>query len=214
MLLHLRPLSEAVDLPINADSESGFAADPDGVATNVALAIQTGVAGLSIEDRKVEAPFGLYDKTLAIQRIRAARTSIDQSGSNMVLVARTEGLLNDPGAITPAIDKLVAFAEAGADCLYAPGVQKKGDIAAMVRAVAPKPVNVLVMGPGFTVAELADLGVRRISVGDAPSQVSWAAVLSAAEKMKAGFFDGLALGTPGRVLNDNFSKFAEKNHGP
>jgi 2-methylisocitrate lyase-like PEP mutase family enzyme len=113
-----------VDLPINADSESGFAADPDGVATNVALAIQTGVAGLSIEDRKVEAPFGLYDKTLAIERIRAARTSIDQSGSNIVLVARTEGLLNDPGAITPAIDKLVAFAEAGADCLYAPGVQK------------------------------------------------------------------------------------------
>ena len=113
------------------------------------------------------------------------------------LCVRLEGLLNDPGAITPAIDKLAAFA--GGRCRLSERTRcaKKGDIAAMVRAVAPKPVNVLVMGPGFTVAELADLGVRRISVGDAPSQVSWAAVLSAAEKMKAGFFDGLALGHTG-----------------
>jgi 2-methylisocitrate lyase-like PEP mutase family enzyme len=121
--------------------------------------------------------------------------------------ARTEGLLSDPGAVTPAIDKLVAFAEAGADCLYAPGVREKADIAPMVRAVAPKPLNVLVIDPRMSVAELADLGVRRISVGGALAQVAWAAMRTAAERIKAGSFDGLAGGMPGKQLNGIFGGF-------
>jgi 2-methylisocitrate lyase-like PEP mutase family enzyme len=157
VLQHLTSLCEAVELPVNADFESGFASDPEGVATNVGLAVQTGVAGLSIEDRDVEAPFGLYDTAFAVERIHAARAAIDRSGEDVILVARTEGLLSDPAAINPAIDKLVAFAEAGADCLYAPGVRGKGDIATMVRAVAPKPLNVVMMRPGLSVAELAPI---------------------------------------------------------
>src|SRR3954469_17308524 len=125
VLQHLTFLCDAVDLPVNADFESGFASDPEGVAANVGLAVQTGVAGLSIEDRNVEAPPALYDRSFAVERIRAARAAIDQSGEDVILVARTEGLLSDPSAITPAIDKLVAFVEAGADCLYAPGVRAK-----------------------------------------------------------------------------------------
>jgi 2-methylisocitrate lyase-like PEP mutase family enzyme len=208
VLEHLRSLCDAVDLPVNADFESGFAADPDEVAANVGLAIQTGVAGLSIEDRQLEEPFGLYDKAFAVERIRAARAAIDQSGEDVILVARTEGLLSDPAAIKPAIDKLIAFAEAGADCLYAPGVRDKADIAAMVRAVAPKPLNVLAMGGGTGVAELAELGVRRISVGGALARVAWAAAVAAAERIKAGSFDGLAGGMPGKQMNDIFRGFA------
>jgi 2-methylisocitrate lyase-like PEP mutase family enzyme len=208
VLEHLSSLCNAVDLPVNADFESGFAADPEGVAANVGLAIQTGVAGLSIEDRELEAPFGLYDEAFAVERIRAARAAIDQSGEDVILVARTEGLLGDPAAIKTAIDKLVAFAEAGADCLYAPGVRDKADIAAMVRAVAPKPLNVLAIGPGLSVAELAELGVRRISVGGALARAAWAAMLTAAERIKAGSFDGLAGGTPGMQLNQIFDSFA------
>src|SRR6478609_1392902 len=134
---HLATLCHAVDLPVNADFESGFAVDPEGVAVNVGLAIKTGVAGLSIEDREIDTPLDLYEKSFAVDRIRAAREAIDQSGEDVILVARAGGLLRDPGAISPAIDKLVVFAESGADRLYAPGVQKKGDIATMVRAVAP-----------------------------------------------------------------------------
>jgi 2-methylisocitrate lyase-like PEP mutase family enzyme len=207
VLEHLAALCQAVDLPVNADFESGFATDPAGVAMNVALAVQTGVAGLSIEDREIEAPFGLYDKSFAVERIRAAREAIDRSGEDVILVARTEGLLSDRGAIAPAIDKLVAFADAGADCLYAPGVREKADIATMVRAVAPKPLNVLMMGPGLSAAELADLGVRRISVGGALARVIWAALLSAAQQLKAGSFDGLAGGIPGKDLNEIFGGF-------
>ena len=208
VLEHLKSLCAAVDLPVNADFESGFAADPGGVAANVGLAIQTGVAGLSIEDRELEAPFGLYETAFAAERIRAARAAIDQSKQDVILVARTEGLLSDPTAIKPAIDKLVAFAEAGADCLYAPGVRDKADIAAMVRAVAPKPLNVLAMAPWPSVAELAELGVRRISVGGALARVGWAAMWKAAEQIKAGSFEGLAVGMPGKPLNEIFGGFA------
>ena len=206
VLEHLTSLCAAVDLPVNADFESGFAADPEGVAANVGLADQTGVAGLSIEDRDRRDGWPVRAALLG-GRIRAARAAIDQSGEDVVLVARTEGLLSDPGAINPAIDKLVAFAEAGADCLYAPGVRDKADIAAMVRAVAPKPLNVLVMGPGLSVAELAELGVRRISVGGALARVAWAAMLAAAEQIKVGSFDGLAGGQSGKQLNDIFGGF-------
>jgi 2-methylisocitrate lyase-like PEP mutase family enzyme len=208
VLEHLRALCGAVDLPVNADFESGFAADPDEVAANVGLAIETGVAGLSIEDRRLEEPFGLYDRAFAVERIRAARAAIDQSGEDVILVARTEGLLSDPAAIMLAIDKLIAFADAGADCLYAPGVRDKADISAMVRAVAPRPLNVLAMGPGPGVAQLAELGVRRISVGGALARVAWAAMLAAAERIKAGSFDGLAGGAPGKQMNDIIGGFA------
>jgi 2-methylisocitrate lyase-like PEP mutase family enzyme len=208
VLRHLSELCAAVDLPINADFESGFAADPEGVAANVALAVQAGVAGLSIEDRDIDAASGLYDTAFAVERIRAARAAIDRSGEDVILVARTEGLLDDATAVTPAIDKLVAFAAAGADCLYAPGVRDKSQIAAMVRAVAPKPLNVLVMDTGWSVAELADLGVRRISIGGALARVAWGAAVAAAERIRNGSFDGLANGMPGGKLNRIFSDFA------
>lgn len=206
VLDHLSELCDAVDLPVNADFESGFAVEPEAVAINVELAIGTGVAGLSIEDSK-PGDKGLHDRAFAVERIRAAREAIDRSGQDVILVARTEGMLADPEALTPAIEKLVAFAEAGADCLYAPGVNKTEDIAQMVRAVAPKPLNVLMTGPGLSVADLAGLGVRRISVGGALARVALRAMLSAAEQIKAGSFEGLANAAPGRRFNDIFSGF-------
>jgi 2-methylisocitrate lyase-like PEP mutase family enzyme len=208
VLQHLTLLCEAVDLPINADYESGFASGPEELAANVGRVIKTGVAGFSIEDRVLGKPSELYDIDFAVRRIAAARAAVDHSGQDVVLVARTEEMLIDPEALTPAIDKLVAFAAAGANCLYAPGVRDKTDIAAMVRAVAPKPLNVLMMGPGPSVAELADLGVRRISVGGALARVAWEAVAKAAERLKAGSFDGLPTGKPAVKLNDIFGSFA------
>jgi 2-methylisocitrate lyase-like PEP mutase family enzyme len=204
---HLTALCAAVDLPVNADFESGFAAEPEGVAANVVRAMQAGVAGLSIEDRDIAAPYGLYDSALAVERIRVARAAIDASGNDVILVARTEGLLSDPAALTPAIDKLVAFAAAGADCLYAPGVRDKADIATMVRAVAPKPLNVLMMGPGLNVAEMADLGVRRISIGGALARMAWGGMIAAAEQMQLPSFSGFDGGAPGKQLNAIFGGF-------
>jgi len=206
VLQHLTQLCAAVDLPVNADFESGFADGPEGVAASVALAIETGVAGLSIEDRMMAGP-GLHNLDFAVARIRAAKAAIDRSGQDVILVARTEGMLADASALKPAIDRLVAFADAGADCLYAPGVQRKDDIAVMVRGVAPKPLNVLMFGPGLTVAELADLGVRRISIGGALARVAWGAMQQAAEEIKAGSFAGLANGVSGKQLNEIFGGF-------
>jgi 2-methylisocitrate lyase-like PEP mutase family enzyme len=207
VLQHLSAICNAIDLPVNADFESGFAADATGVAASVRLAIDTGIAGLSIEDRDLDADGKLYDLPTAIERLRAARTAIDRSGHDVILVARTEGLLIDPSAVTPAIDRLVAFAEAGADCLYAPGVVDRRDITAMVRAVAPKPLNVLMMRPGLQLAELAELGVRRISVGGGLARVAYGATIQAAEQIRAGSFDGLASAMQGKVLNDIFRAF-------
>jgi 2-methylisocitrate lyase-like PEP mutase family enzyme len=209
VLGHLSALCAAVDIPINADFESGFASELEQLAENVRLAVGTGVAGLSIEDRVLGDLTRLYDASASTDRIRVAREAIDRSGQDVVLVARTEGLLIDPNAINPAIDKLVAFAEAGADCLYAPGVKAKSDIAAMVRAVAPKPLNVLVMSADTSVSELADLGVRRISVGGGLAQVAWSAMLNAAEQIKAGTFDGLSTGKSSWKLNDLFGGFVQ-----
>ena len=207
VLHHLTALCDAVNLPVNADFESGFASDPEGLAANVRLAVKTGVAGVSIEDRVVGDIEKLYEKTLAVERIRSARQAIDKSGQDVILVARTEGLLIAPKAASAAIDKLVAFAEAGADCLFAPGVKAKEDISAMVRAVAPRPLNVLVIDPGIRMGDLADLGVRRISIGGALARVAWGAMLAAAEKLKAGEVDGLTGGAPGQRLNDVFAQF-------
>jgi 2-methylisocitrate lyase-like PEP mutase family enzyme len=207
VLEHLTLLANAVDLPVNADFESGFAEDPQGVAANVALAIQTGVAGLSIEDRKLDGTDELFDIAYAVERIRAARAVIDGSGEDVILVARTEGLLYDPTTVKSSIDKLVAFAEAGADCLYAPGVRERADITAMVRAVAPKPLNVLAMAPALRLAEYADLGVRRVSVGGALARTGWTAMFKAAEQIKSGSFDGLTGLMSGTQLNEVFGSF-------
>jgi 2-methylisocitrate lyase-like PEP mutase family enzyme len=205
VLAHLTALCAAVDLPVNADFESGFAKEPAGVAESVRMAVATGIAGLSIEDREVDAPFGLYDQRFAVERIRAAKAAIAATGQNVLLVARTEGLLRDPAAVKPAIDKLVAFAEAGADVLFAPGVRAKDDIAAMVRAVAPKPLSVVISWPGMTVAELADLGVRRISVGGSLARIAWNAVIGAAEQLAAGSFEAFGA-PPSKKLNEIFAQ--------
>jgi 2-methylisocitrate lyase-like PEP mutase family enzyme len=207
VLQHLTAMCAAVDVPINADFESGFATEPDEVAANVLRAAQTGVAGVSIEDRDMRAPNRLYDTALAVERIRAARAALDRSGHDVMLIGRTEGLLSDPAAVTPSIDKLVALAEAGADCLFAPGVTQHGDIAAMVRAVAPKPLNVLAMSPSVSFAELRDLGVRRISVGGGLARVGWAATMAAATQMKEGSFLGLTGAASGKQLNEIFGRF-------
>ena len=206
VLDHLSLLCASVDLPINADFESGFAEEPHKVAANVTLAIKTGLAGLSIEDKKADGS-GLYDLGFAVERIRAARQAIDRSGHDVILVARTEGPLADSAALNAAMDKLVAFAGAGADCLYAPGLKRKQDIAALVRAVAPKPVNVLMSAPGYAMEELAELGVRRISVGGALARVAWGAVLAAVEQFKIGSFAGLGGAASGHELNDIFARF-------
>ena len=207
-LAHLTEISAAVDLPINADFEACFAEDPEGVAESVTLCVATGVAGLSIEDRDVARGGKLYDKALALERLRAARDAIKRSGQDVILVARTEGILDDPSAVAPAIDKLVAFAAEGADCLYAPGVWKKADIAAMVKAVAPKPLNVLVRGTDLTLADLAELGVRRISVGGGLAGTGWGTMVKVAKELKAGSFGALqSARMPNAELNAVFKGF-------
>lgn len=205
VLEHLTSLCAAVDLPVNADFEAGFAREPADVAANVRLAMATGIAGLSIEDRGGPGP--LFDTAFAVERIAAARAAIDRSGEDVILVARTETLLVDPAAISAAIDKAVALAEAGADCIFTPGIKAPDDIAALVRAVAPLPVNVLVLDPSLTVAQLADLGVRRISVGGGLARAAWGGFIAAAEAIKAGAFAQLAQGAPGKQLNDIFREF-------
>ena len=208
VLAHLRALSAATDLPVNADFESGFGADIGELSESVRLAVEAGVSGLSVEDRDLEGrPNELYSVDRAVERVRAARSAIDRTGEDVILVARTETLLVDPSPISSAIDKLVAFADAGADCLYAPGVREKGEIASIVRAVAPKPVNVVMMRPGLSLAELTDLGVRRVSIGGAIARVAWASTIALMNGITNGSFDGLAGGTPGKELNDIFAKF-------
>ena len=186
MLTHIREVVSATPLPVNADFQTGYADEPEGVAANVALCIATGVAGLSIEDATGDSAAPLYDFNLAIDRLRAARAAVDASGIPVVLTARCEAWLvgqADPARV--ALERLVAFAEAGADCLFAPGVHAPDDIAAIVKAVSPKPVNVLVSAPNpaLSVARLADLGVRRISVGSALARVAWSAFMRAAQSI-------------------------------
>jgi 2-methylisocitrate lyase-like PEP mutase family enzyme len=170
VLSHMREICEATELPVNADFEAGFADAAEGVEENVALAVKTGVAGLSIEDR---VGGELYEVGLATERIRAAREAIDGSGVGVMLVGRSEGFLVGRTELSATIDRLVAYAEAGADCLYAPGIREISDVAAVVAAVAPKPVNVLLLS-GMRVADLAAVGVRRVSVGGALAAAAWA----------------------------------------
>jgi 2-methylisocitrate lyase-like PEP mutase family enzyme len=196
MLAHIGEVVAATPLPVNADFQTGYADEPEGVAANVALCIATGVAGLSIEDANGDSTAPLYEFELAVERVRAARAAIDASGIPVVLTARCEAwLVGQPDPATVALKRLVAFADAGADCLYAPGVREPDDIAAMVKAVSPKPVNVLVSAPNpaLSVARLAALGVRRISVGSALARVAWGSFMRAAQSIaETGAFEALA----------------------
>jgi len=175
---HLRLLVGATSLPVNADFENGFAAEPEGVADNVRSAIATGIAGVSIEDRDGDA---LFDTARATLRVAAARQAIAESGQDVLLVARTEAFLEGQTDPRPVIDRLLKFAEVGADCLYAPGVKDMNVIRDIVRAVAPKPVNVLLYGQQMKVSELAAAGVRRVSLGGALAGAAWRAFDAAAK---------------------------------
>ena len=211
-LAHIRLLAEAADVPVNADFGDGFAAQPEDLAANVARAVATGVAGLSIEDQ-IPGTSDLYDAALAAERVAAARRAIDAAGGDTILVARSECYLTGhPGPLREATSRLRRFAEAGADCLYAPGVRTLDDVAAIVAAVAPQPVNVLIGWPGGpTVAELAGLGVRRISVGGALARMAWGAFIGAAEDIAAaGRFDAFAGGAAGRDLDGFFGSDAAR----
>ncbi|HSU15024.1 isocitrate lyase/phosphoenolpyruvate mutase family protein [Longimicrobium sp.] len=204
MLAHCAEIAAATPLPVNADFQNGYADDPEGVAENVSRCIATGVAGLSVEDATGDEAAPLYELGLAIERVRAARAAIDASGIPVVLTARCEAwLVGDPDAERVAIDRLIAFADAGADCLYAPGACTADQVAAIVRAVAPKPVNVLMSAPSpdLPFSRLADLGVRRVSVGSALARVAWGGFIRAARKLADGSFDGLADGFPYGELN-------------
>ncbi|HEX2631753.1 MAG TPA: isocitrate lyase/phosphoenolpyruvate mutase family protein [Bradyrhizobium sp.] len=192
---HLTALCGAIDLPVNADFEGGFAHEPEKVAANVARGVKTGVAGLSIEDSTGEAAKPLYERGLAIERIRAARAAIDADNSGVLLTGRCEGFLVGQPDLDMVIDRLKAYAEAGADCLYAPGIRSKEQISVVVKAVHPKPVNHLQGWPGLSVAEIAELGVRRISVGGALARVAWAGFMRAAREIsEKGMFTELGGG--------------------
>ena len=207
VLAHLREMAAAVELPINADFEGGFAVDPPTVAKHVLLAADTGIAGLSIEDSTGDMQQPLYEFELALDRVRAARRALDESETGVLLTARTEGFIAGRPELDETIRRLVAFAEAGADCLYAPGLRDLGQISELVTAVAPKPVNVLVGTDFTTVSALAELGVRRISVGGALARVAWAAFMDAATEMAThGTFSHLAGVISGNMLNDAFAR--------
>src|SRR5512132_3270644 len=207
MLAHIREIVEATSLPVNADFHAGYADEPEDVAANVRLCVET-VAGLSIEDSTGRSHCPLYEKKLAIERIRAARSAIDASKIGVVLTGRCEAwLVGDPNPLHTALDRLTRYAEAGADCLYAPGVSDPGEIAQIVNAVAPEPVNVLVSGFNhqLTLSGLAGLGVRRISVGSGLALAAWGAFLRAAQDIKTnGTFNLLANSAPSAELNELF----------
>jgi len=208
MLRHIGEIAAATTLPVNADFLNGFADEPEAVARNTQLCIAQGVAGLSIEDNTGNNAEPLYEKNRAADRIRAARNAIDASGIPVVLTGRCEAwLVGSPDPFRIALDRLASYAEAGADCLYAPGVQQPKEIEQIVKAVAPKPVNVLVSGFNcqLTVSQLTDLGVRRISVGSGLALAAWGAFLRAAQTIQQdGAFDLLAQNAASAELNELF----------
>jgi 2-methylisocitrate lyase-like PEP mutase family enzyme len=186
---HFRLIAGAVSVPVNADFEGGYALDPDDVAANVTMAVATGIAGLSIEDASGDAADPLLGFDLAVRRVAAARRAIDESGTGVLLTGRSEGFVCGRPDIDETIRRLRAFSEAGADCLYAPRIDRRDHVAAIVAAVAPKPVNLLVNSPFTTVAEAARLGVRRISVGGTLARTAWGGFLQAAgEIAESGTF--------------------------
>jgi len=206
-LAHLRAISQSVDVPVNADFEGGFAVAPDEVRTNVLLATDTGIAGISIEDSTGDAADPLFDFDLSVERVRAARAAIDQSGTGIVLTGRSEGFIVGRPDLNETIRRLTAYAQAGADCLYAPGIRRREEIVAVVSAVAPKPVNVLAGGPIATVAELAEMGVRRISVGGALARAAWQGFFEAAREIaENGTFVALGRAVPFAEINGAFAR--------
>jgi 2-methylisocitrate lyase-like PEP mutase family enzyme len=203
--VHLAALCSAVDLPVNADFEGGFAHEAGKVAVNVARAVKTGVAGLSIEDSTGDAAKPLYDRAHAIERIKAARSAIDADRSGVLLTGRCEGFLVGQPDLDMVIDRLRAYADAGADCLYAPGIKTREQISAVVKAVNPKPVNLLIGPSGLSVAEAASLGVRRISVGGSLARTAWAGFMRAAREIaEQGTFTEMGKGFPAGELNKMF----------
>jgi len=205
VLDHLTALAGAVDLPVNADFENAFAHAPEDVAANVARAVETGIAGLSVEDSRRDAQAPLYDFSQAVERVSAARTAIDASGSGVLLTARSEGFFVGRPDFDETLRRLVAYSDAGADCLYAPGLRDESQIAALVKAVAPKPVNVLTLG--LPVATLAELGVRRISVGGSLARAALGEFLRAAEEIAGtGSFAAFERAAPGGRLNGIFAE--------
>lgn len=206
VLDHLQDMVEATDLPINADFERGFAPDAAGVAESVRLAVETGIAGLSIEDSTGDAAQPLYDEGAAVERIRAARRAIDKAGGDVLLIGRAECFLVGRPDLDHTIARLKAYSAAGADCLYAPGIRTAEQISTVVAAVAPKPVNLLMGGAGdLTVRQIAELGVRRISVGGALARSAWGGFMRSAKLIAAqGRFDGFAEAASGKELDELF----------
>jgi len=206
VLQHLTALCEATDLPVNADFEGGFAHEAEKVGINVARAVKTGVAGLSIEDSTGDAANPLYDSKLGVERIQAARAAIDADNSGVLLTGRCEGFLVGREDLNMVIERLQAYSQAGADCLYAPGIKTREQISAVVKAVHPKPVNLLIGASGLSVKQAEDLGVRRISVGGSLARTAWAGFMrSAREMVEKGTFTELANGYSGGELNKMFS---------
>ena len=205
VLAHFHEIAQAADVPLNADFEDGLADDLDGLAENVTRCIATGVAGLSIEDSPNDGSAPLYDLDTAIARVTAARAAIDRAGGEVVFTARAENFIRGVPDLDDAIRRLRAYAAAGADCLYAPGTKTRQQIEAVVNAVAPKPVNFLNSGEfGFTVSDIAAMGVRRISVGGSLARVAMHAFIrTATEIAKEGKFDGFA----GLISNPELNKF-------
>jgi len=212
MLAHLKELCAATDVPVNADFEGGYADDPDGVAKNVKLCVATGVAGLSIEDSTGDKAKPLYDFDLSVARVRAARKAIDAAGGDTFFTARSECFLVGVQDINEVLKRVKAYSEAGADAIYAPAIRTREHIEAVVKAAAPKPVNLLYpSGTGFTVADIAGMGVRRISVGGTLARVAWGALARSAKQMlNDGKFDTFADAFPHLEINAFFREDMKK----
>ena len=202
MLAHIAEISGAANVPVNADFEGGYAHEPAGVAESVRLCCATGVSGLSIEDYTGDKTKALYDFELAVERVRAARRAIDQAGGDVLLTGRSEGFIRGLPDLEETIRRLKAYQNAGADCLYAPGISTREQISAVVKAVAPTPVNFLMGGAGeLTVADLAGLGVRRISVGGALARAAWGGIMRTIKLIVGeGSFKGFADAAPGAEI--------------
>jgi 2-methylisocitrate lyase-like PEP mutase family enzyme len=206
-LRHLTEMAGRSPVPVNGDFEGGFAIDPEDVAANVARAAETGVAGLSIEDASGHEDDPLFEFALSVERVRAARRALDRVGSEVLLTARSEGFIVGRPDLTATLRRLEAYADAGADCLYAPGIRTRAEISAVVSAVSPKPVNVLVGADFTTVEDLASLGVRRISVGGALARAAWTGVMLAAQEIaEHGTFSRLGRATPFADVNSWFPR--------
>ncbi|MBI1779491.1 MAG: isocitrate lyase/phosphoenolpyruvate mutase family protein [Proteobacteria bacterium] len=215
MLAHIRDIVAATDIPVNADFEGGYADEPEGVARNVTRAVGTGLAGLSIEDSTGRKEKPLYDLALAVERIKAARAAIDRTGSGVLLTARAECfLVGHPDPLPESLRRLEAYAAAGADCLYAPGIRTAEQIQAVVKTAAAKPVNLLVGAPGLTVSKIGELGVRRISVGGTLARAAWGEFIRAAKEIaEEGSFGAFGRAVPFAEINGFFRTDLDKRKG-